>query len=131
MREKGDVGARLFHTIVVMGLSFGGGACGGQIGETASTDAGPDGPGAFDATARSSDATESSDVTSASEAASTSDAAADSALAGEAGDAGVAPDAYGHPDDAGNCVCPPGSRQFPGPCCPPGYPVCSPWPCYV
>jgi hypothetical protein len=120
-------GSRLFHTIVVMGLSFGAGACGGQTAVTAAGDAGGD---ARDSTG---DATTGSDATGAGDVvAGGSDAVSlDAPFAADASDAGYDPDAYGYEDDAGNCVCPPGARATPAPCCPPGYGACWPWPCYI
>ena len=118
--------SRLFHAIVVMGLSFGAG-CGGA-------EATGHGEGAADASKGGADSavadgSHGADATSSDTGAETgtADGAAGRDASGDAQDA--APDAYGHEDDAGTCVCP-GTRT-PAPCCPPAYGACSPWPCYV
>jgi hypothetical protein len=98
----GDAGSRLFHAIVVMGLAFGAGACGGQPSTQAAGDGGGD---AF----RSLDAMASAD-------AAAGDAAA--AADGPAGDGSVAADAPAAPDAAGAACC---LRDDAGNC----------WPCYV
>jgi hypothetical protein len=120
-------GSRLFHTIVVMGLSFGASGCGGQTAVTAAGDAGGDARGSTGDATSASDATGASDV-----AVGSGDAVSlDAPSPPDASDAGTAADAYGYEDDAGNCVCPPGARPYPAPCCPPGYGACWAWPCYI
>jgi hypothetical protein len=117
-----DAGSRLFHAIVVMGLSFGASACGGQAASTATDDGGRDASGASDAT------TAGSDGSAGDASADATDAALVAEVVPASPDAGS--DAYGYPDDAGNCVCPP-SRPV-APCCPLGSPsACAAWPCYI
>jgi hypothetical protein len=118
-----DAGSRLFHAIVVMGLSFGATACGGQQATTASGDGGRDASGSSDATTAGDDGSAEGASADASDAALVGDVVSASPDAGS--------DAYGYPDDAGNCVCPPPRPAVP--CCPAasGMSACGAWPCYV
>jgi hypothetical protein len=120
-------GSKLFHAIVAMGLAFGAGGCGGRAESTGNADGGEDAHGTSDATGGGADGTLADGAGDAPDSAARDGSAADSATGPEAGDAGS--DAYGYPDDAGNCVCPPGARPSPAPCCV-GVPACS-WTCYV
>lgn len=115
--------ARLFHTIVVMGLSFGAGAC-GSTGATS-----PEAGGTHDGGDQSDGSLAKADAAGRSDAAGIDGPWADAPApdAGDAGDAGDA--AWGYENDAGICVCPPPRQAFP--CCPPAYGACTPWPCYV
>jgi len=125
-------GSRLFHAIVVVGLAFGGGGCGGQTASSTSGDAAAGGAG--DATSGGHDGAPTTDAFAAADAASLDAPSADAVLALDANgasDAGGAADAYGYPDDAGNCVCPPQMHRAPAPCCAPGYGACTSWPCYI
>jgi hypothetical protein len=123
--------SRLFHAIVVMGLSCCAGACGGQTTATATGDAGDDAPGSAGDATRSDDATGASDVAADDVALGTDASMLDAPLPADASNAGDAADAYGYENDAGMCVCPPGVRSSPAPCCPASFGACAAWPCYV
>lgn len=115
-------GSRLFHAIVVAGLSFGASACGGLAQGSTGSDGGGDARKSPDGSAVPPDALADVSIIEASPEASI-DAIEPSEAAGDAGFEG------GYNDDAGNCVCPPSTTRPVEPCCL-GVAACS-WPCYV
>jgi hypothetical protein len=114
-------GSRLFHAIVVAGLSFGAGGCGGLAQGTAGLDGGGDARRSPDGSVAHPDAGTDVSILEAG-----AEVSIDAIEPSEAGDAGFE---GGYNDDAGNCVCPPSTTRPVEPCCL-GVAACS-WPCYV